>query len=228
MIDNVNLMKDLHKALSSTLYLSVSLEKFKSQAFKKKTTPATAETIIQISKELVAMQDTMEKYKILKKKELPSIPKNSIARSQTPNINNISGSGRNLIKECVKMSNSRLCSSRAGNSELRGRNTLINDEKYAEYSETAEKKPSPNKSFSEFLKKFNSNKNVLIEKHIVNAKMMRKNKEKGKMLQESVERLIGRFENPKSAIKQCISSFKKVQSNQNILFMKKLRRKMNK
>ncbi|OMJ80056.1 hypothetical protein SteCoe_19785 [Stentor coeruleus] len=228
MIDNINLIKDLHKALSSTLYLSVSLEKFKSQVFKKKTTPDTTENILKISKDLVAMQNTMEKYKILKKKELPLIPKIPISRSQTPNITNITASGRNLIKECVKMSNSRLCSSRAGNSDLKGRNTIVNDEKYAEYSENIEIKPSQNKSFSEFLKKFNSNKNVLIEKHIISAKMSRNNMEKGKMLQESVERLIGRFENPKSTIKQCISSFKKLQNNQNGLFMEKLRRKIKK
>ncbi|OMJ71653.1 hypothetical protein SteCoe_30072 [Stentor coeruleus] len=228
MQDNVKLIKDLHKALSHTLYLSVSLEKFKSQAFKKKTNQATAENIIKISKELVAIQDTMEKYKIIKKKALPLISKISISRSQTPDIINITASGRNLIKECVKISNSRLCSSRAGNSEIRGHNTLIDNEKYAEYSETIEKKPSPNKSFSEFLKKFNSNKNVLIDKHIHRVKINKNNKEKGKMLQENVEKLIERFENPKSAIKQCISSFKKVQINQNILFMEKLRRKIKK
>ena len=113
--ENQKLINDLQCALASTLELNLNFEHLRVRAFHKKISENSAKTIQGISDEIHGMQSTLEKFKLVKKPTYTSQTGSKNCRSLTPNTYEcLPPANKGFLKEYLKISNTRVASSRAG------------------------------------------------------------------------------------------------------------------
>ena len=87
-------------------------------AFNKKISENSMNSIKALANDVETLQKTLEHHKLVKKYINPQLSQRSQFRSQTPCLKpNLLPTNNNCLKQIVRISNSRLCSSRAGHIE---------------------------------------------------------------------------------------------------------------
>jgi hypothetical protein len=210
MIDCPVLIKDLQGALSTTLRMYANIEKVRISAFNKKFSLNSAQNMQKINNELEKIQVPNEIIH-KNKRMLPVLSQKMYPRTKTPVlVSSISQKSRNYLQKYIRASNSRLCSSRAGNTE---RN--LNIEPPEEYFETDDKSKDERKECN-------------LEEMFGQVHQLGKSgdgiKEEG--LKRNAGGKLKVIENPESGLVRYIDSFKRVKEEQNAQFLKKIQRKI--
>jgi len=209
MIECPVLIKDLQVALSTTLRMYANIEKVRISSFNKKISLNSAQNMQKINNELDKIQipnEHIHKYK----KMLPVLSQKMYPRTKTPVlVSSISQKSRNYLKKYIRASNSRLCSSRAGNTD---RN--LNIDPPEEYFETDEKGKVNTKE---------SNLEEMFGQVHQLGKPGDTNREEA--LKRNAGEKLKRLENPESGLVKYIDSFKRVKEEQNAQFLKKIQKK---
>jgi hypothetical protein len=119
MIDHFQLLQDLKDTLTSTLKLNIGLEVFRSNTFHRKINENSAINIQKITTQIDLMEQNIERLSPKKVFPLPSQRTNPICLTPAPEY--LTQRNDDYLKRIIKISNSRLCSNRAGNYENRSK-----------------------------------------------------------------------------------------------------------
>lgn len=145
---------------------------------------------------------------------LPVLSQKLYPRTKTPLlVNSNSQKSRNYLKKYVKASNSRLCSSRAGNLE---RNLAV--EMPEEYFLFCDKGKAE--------KKENNLEELFGQVHQLPRRSERYGKDREEAKKDAII-VVKKIDNPEKTLFRCVDLFKKVKEEQNFEFLKRIQMKLN-
>ena len=229
MQDNSKLLLDLHQALTLTLNLNVNVENLRMRAFHKKIPENSLNSMNKLANEIENSQKILEEYKLVKVYKRPQISQRNQIRSQTPSPNPIlMPLNNNCLQQIVRISNSRLCSSRAGYTE-NSLKMIADIEKSVNIRQFSEKNiltPSDPYKIRQASNNTILRKDVFITNPLGKSVESRSNEYLTKNQKIKTENFVSKLLNPEMAIKMKALNYKKIKSDKNAALLSKIRHKL--